>query len=118
MRTILRILIVIAMPSLASCALASDSKSKSCSFAYNQIVADQLVVPALKATYGANYTIWDIKRPGIVEAGDTVQLVFGQSRTDVIDAPDLIIVVDRCATKVIKAYETSPFLSDAPKRPH
>jgi hypothetical protein len=117
MRTVVRSLIITAVLLLSGCAMGSESDNKGCSFAYNQSVIDRLVVPTLKATYGANYTIWDLKKPGIIEEGDTVQLIFGQWRTDVLDTPDFIIIVDRCASKVIKAYEASPFPSDAPKQP-
>ncbi len=116
MRTVVRSLILTATLLLSGCAMASESEGKTCSFAYDQSVIDRLVLPTLKATYGVNYTIWDLKKPGIIEEGETVQLIFGQWRTDVLDTPDFVVIVDRCASKVIKAYETSPFPSNAPKQ--
>jgi hypothetical protein len=62
-----------------------------------------------------NYTIWDLRTPSIIEKASSVRLIFGQIRIDVLDTPDFIILVDKCATRVISAYEVSPFPSDAPK---
>jgi hypothetical protein len=102
---------------LADCAAAPSSDSKeACPFVYNQSVIDRLVIPKLKAVYGDNYTMYDLKKPGIVDRGQSVQLVFGQSRIDVLDTPDFIVEIDRCSRKVTRAYETSPFPTDAPKR--
>jgi hypothetical protein len=116
MLTTVRPLIITAVLLLSGCAMASDFQGKTCPFAYGQRVIDKLILPTLKTTYGANYTIWDLNKPGMIEEGNTVQLIFGQWRTDVLDTPDFIIIVDRCTSKVIKAYETSPFPSDAPKQ--
>lgn len=101
---------------LCSCVSTVQTSGRFCSFSYDQGVIDKLVVPELKKAYGERYTMYEVGKPGILEKADTVQLIFGQGRIDVLDTPLFIIVVDRCASKVLKAYETSPFPSDAPRR--
>ena len=93
---------------LTGCATALAPREKACSFTYNQDVIDRFVVPTLKAKYGSNYTIWSLEKPGILKKGDAVELILGQDNIAIIDTPDFIITVDRCATKVINAEEVSP----------
>ena len=108
--------LVMALLLLTGCSGVSNSSQKSCEFTYTQEVIDNLVLPVLRGTYGENYTIFDLKRPGILEKDGSIELIFGQSRIDVIDAPNFVVVIDPCARTVIKAYETSPFPVDAPTK--
>ena len=99
---------------LAACGSAKDVSDNKCPFTYNRTVVDSMVIPKLKEVYGDNYIIYDLSKPGILELGDRVQLIFRQPRIDVLDTPNFIVEIDRCSLQVIKAYEASPFPSDAP----
>jgi hypothetical protein len=84
----------------------------ACPFHYTQKTIDQIVVPTLKAKYGNNYTWYDPNKPAILPGRKSVELIFSQSRIDVLDTPNFIIQIEPCRLKVLKAYETSPFPDD------
>jgi hypothetical protein len=95
--------------------VAGCASTTSCAFNYDQQVIDALVVPALQKNYGVNYTMFDLKKPGISRNRRSMELIFRLSRPDVLDAPFFIIEIDPCRKMVVDAYETSPF-PKLPKR--
>jgi len=100
---------------LALGVLLAPANAKACPFHYNQKIIDQIVVPTLKTKYGNNYTWYDLNKPGILPKRKSVELIFSQSRIDVLDTPNFVIEIESCQSKVLKAYETSPF-PDSRKR--
>jgi hypothetical protein len=85
------------------------ANAKACPFHYNRKIIDQIVVPTLRAEYGDNYTWYDLNKPAISSKRKSVELIFSQSRIDVLDTPNFVIEIEPCRSKVLKAYETSPF---------
>ena len=87
----------------------SPAHARDCPFHYNKKTITRLVVPTLKNSYGSNYVWYDLKNPTVLKNKGGVELIFLQSRPDVMDTPNFVIEIDSCRSKVIKAYETSPF---------
>ena len=87
--------------------------ARDCPFNYDEKIIARIVIPTLKHSYGSNYVWYDFKNPTVVKSKGGVELLFLQSRPDVMDTPNFVIEFDTCRSKVIKAYETSPFPEDS-----
>jgi hypothetical protein len=108
---------ILAFAGLFTAAFAGESsqpsRSNACFFAYTPEVRDTLVVPALKKKFGDAYIYFDFDAPVVnIEKKDVaIQLSatrFPNGRSLLFE--DLVfVVVDKCATHVIRAYATQQY---------
>lgn len=93
---------------LALVAVGSPSQAAKCRFSYSDQVRDTVVRPALAHRLGANWRDWDTS-PTIRREVSTISLIFWNSRTDLLDPSNVMLVLEHCGAQVTEAYFAKPF---------
>jgi hypothetical protein len=88
----------------AGCAGVGAGDRSACKFAYTDQVRDSLVVPELKRALGKDWTAWKAEDPTIFEGRHDVHLqVHLRDDLGYLNPPEYEVVLDRCATRLIRA---------------
>ena len=103
---------ILATAPLMAASLKDEAK-KSCEFSYTDRVINDVVIPTLSSKLGTNYTLFNTKRPAVIQQGKNVLLSFNQAFPEKgilpIDTGDFDILLDPCTLRVIEAHLTTPY---------
>lgn len=91
-----------------SCAWGQEVGQDACSFKYNSVIENDVVIPAMKTRIGDLFAVYDTGRPAIMkEKKGSVTLLFSYRSVDAIDTPTYVLTLQSCSLRVLQSYEAT-----------
>ncbi len=87
---------------IAALAVQAAPATGQCSFAYTQAFRARTIEPELTDYYPDIFQ-WNAAEPIIRIRGSSVELVFLATNLDLVDAPQLLVVVEQCGAGPVRS---------------